>query len=524
MVVLSVNLRGNVSARSNAGSDVLPASDIERAMLLLIVLGSEHRRSRKWLMSHLWSTRHADQASASLRSLLYKLRKSSDFWAEHLKSDRHSVWISGEIAVEFGDPRNGLLLEDLTHADPAFKAWLRDYRYSIDGALPERSAPTGPKPEIIHIRCAVPQTHYEARFLSNFFVDSLSSALRTYGEIEIEFANSAEMPSDSHPETPYLVEIESALADQDWFVHARVFHGPKKAFVWSGRLRLPMDLAQICNGPQVSNFVGRIISALVANTGPDAKNRPYFAIQNAAQKIFLGDREQLELASRILNNIGAVDLAGVSKSWKSYALLTKALEFGEMNADVIDEAIDLSNSALDFAGENALVTALAAQVQMKLAGDRDFGAYLAHRAVTLNDQNPYALHSATQAHLFAGEHKEAHQKALFARTIATSLPNSYYWDLLCCFTALSIGELEEARKHAIQAHSIRPNYRPALRYAAALSALAGRHADAEIYAARLQKIEPGFRLENLLRRDYPLETLRVLGHDEPLASRLTEVR
>lgn len=515
---LTLCLRGNISAIGMAGQNLLPPSQMERALILLLAFGDDHRRSRKWLQSTLWSTRNSDQASSSLRSMIYKIRNMCDFWKTHLKSDRNTVWFDGKIAIEFDPSPGAQLLEDIAVSDPAFTSWLNELRFRTEGVLPDRELAPNSWKETVHIRCIVPQSQHEARFLSNYFIDSLASALRTSGDIEVEFPDQEPTEYIHQTNTGHIIEVESALVKTEWFVHARVFQSERRNFVWSGRLRLPMDLAEICNGPQVPSFVGRIISAIVAKTGPVTKTHPYFAIQGAAQKLFLGDRAQLDFAGKILDGIGSKDLGGVSRSWKSYALLTRALEFGDMTDDVIGEAIELSISALEQDSENALVTALAAQVQMKLAGDHDFGGFLAQRAVMLQEHNPFALHSATQAHLFAGEYKEAHEKAVFARSVASSLPNSYYWDLLCCFSALSIGQVEEARRYAIQAHSARPNYRPALRYLTALSSLVGRRSEAKIYAARLESIEPGFCLEHLLESSYPLETMRILGFGDNLAT------
>ncbi|MGL6209783.1 MAG: SARP family transcriptional regulator, partial [Paracoccaceae bacterium] len=64
-------------------------------------------------------------------------------------------------------------------------------------------------------------------------------------------------------------------------------------------------------------------------------------------------------------------------------------------------------------------------------------------------------------------------------------------------------------------------YRPALRYLVALALLAEDRASAEYYAGRLRRLEPDFVMAMLIQPDYPIETLRALGHVETLRDRLS---
>jgi hypothetical protein len=94
----------------------------------------------------------------------------------------------------------------------------------------------------------------------------------------------------------------------------------------------------------------------------------------------------------------------------------------------------------------------------------------------------------------------------------------------CCLTALSIEQIAEARDHARLAHFKMPNFRPALRYLVALSALSGQTEAAATHARALGRIEQGFSVENMIETSYPLDTLRFLGMTAELEKALPVVK
>ena len=65
-----------------------------------------------------------------------------------------------------------------------------------------------------------------------------------------------------------------------------------------------------------------------------------------------------------------------------------------------------------------------------------------------------------------------------------------------------------------------PFYRPALRYLVALALLVDDRASADHHASRLRRLEPDFTPMALLSPDYPVATLRALGHIETLRQRI----
>lgn len=107
-----------------------------------------------------------------------------------------------------------------------------------------------------------------------------------------------------------------------------------------------------------------------------------------------------------------------------------------------------------------------------------------------------------------------------ARQTAIGLANSFSWDMQAAFGELCLGRLEGAQELLRICHQKMPSYRPALRYLVALNLLLGNDADAQRYAARLVRIEPGFDCSSLLLETYPVETLRNLGLAADLKGRI----
>lgn len=178
--------------------------------------------------------------------------------------------------------------------------------------------------------------------------------------------------------------------------------------------------------------------------------------------------------------------------------------------------------ALRLAGTNSQVLALAAYAAMKLIGDPERGEFLAKRALVANDSNIYALGAAGHAAALLGHRDESYRLCRAASEAAHGYPTEFVWDMHRALAALAIDQRDEALAYARRSHLGMGSYRPALRYLVALSALDGQIDKARTYAERLRRIEPGFVPSQLLRPDYPLETLRALGLHTQIA-RLAEL-
>ena len=147
---------------------------------------------------------------------------------------------------------------------------------------------------------------------------------------------------------------------------------------------------------------------------------------------------------------------------------------------------------------------------LNLEGRTAGGLELALRATQLGPANPLAWESLAVARGHMGRWEEAYAAALRARELASSLPQSYYWDVMCCMVAAGAGRYAEAIDFGERARDLAPTFKPPLRYLAALYHHAGRIEEAVTQLRALRALEPDFSVESS-----PIPTIRRPDCGEP---------
>lgn len=519
-VALRVVLRGRFAVYGSDGRDLTPPHRKARALLALLAFAPDRRRTRAWIQAHLWSDHEQAQAAANLRRVLCDLRQIFEA-RDVVMADRFDIWLADAVRLDHRAELAGRseLLEAIEAPDPAFEDWLRDMRAS-DGVAPPvpRSRAESPVSgqdggAIVTLEVTVgggPEADMLAAILSDAF------ALR----MEAEGAGEILVGKDPDPArlaaAASILRLQlSAIASGEWWeVHLRALADRDRRFLWSGRLRLPFEPRRIADGPEIPAFVSTALSQIQSRFGAYRRidRSPYMSLQRAAARLHAADRTELARAEADLAALSEGDGAGVALAWRGFACLTRALEFGEAQADLATAADALMRDALARRPDTPLVSALAARVALDLGGDVDRSHFLARAALRADDRNPHALYAAAQVALMRGRTQEAHAAAKLGRRTAEGLPYAFAWDMELCLTALGMGDLELAESAARDAHAQNRAFRPALRYLVALSLLRGDVAASERHAADLLAYEPGFRPTDLRREDYPAMTLRRTGY------------
>lgn len=538
-------LRGPFRITDALGEPRTPKGSKERGLLALLLLSPGQRRTRIWLQDKLWSDRNPEQGSVSLRQALANIRKALGPLSERLQADRGALWLDPPVPVDLrGSDEDGEILQDLDVRDPEFGDWLREIRLKAesmsdaaptDGRMPVPLAPlrdseslpreagrtaqrmaAPPAVSILQRRLAGSE---EGRFLMRALVDRLAAALHQSGDVMV-LIDEETVPGHGAARPASAIEVETLAEGENWFLLLRVIGQPGNRCVWTGRQRLPFSLGANWTSQPMQAMINRAASAAIELVSSAHRTSPYGTIQRAVRRIYDFDRHGLEAADLLLRGAESGDTSGLALAWRSFGNLTRAWEFREEAGAVWEEATHLSEESVARGRGHPVILALAAQVQMTLNGDYDYGLHLARAAVSGDDENPYALDSLSLALQAQGAFSEGHNLAERARVAAAGLSNSFSWDMQCCLTAIGIGQLQEARGLALSAHRKMPVYRPALRYLVALSLLTGAREEADYYAVRLRQMEPDFTLRILLSPSYPVETLRRLGLVEVLEQRL----
>ncbi len=180
-------------------------------------------------------------------------------------------------------------------------------------------------------------------------------------------------------------------------------------------------------------------------------------------------------------------------------VLRKQSRWMSDEASEIAEAARLARKALQLGSDNAVVLARAGHALAYVVGEINAGKLFVDRALALNPNMASAWLSRGWLSVWIGEPDMAIKH--FAQFKRLS-PLDRFMSLAQSGNAFAYffgGNYEDALSQAEQTLQENPHLHPALRVAAASSALAGRDAEAEGLIARLRQIDPALRVSNLIK-------------------------
>jgi len=170
-----------------------------------------------------------------------------------------------------------------------------------------------------------------------------------------------------------------------------------------------------------------------------------------------------------------------------------------MSREEIAEAARLARRAVELGREDAIALALGGIALAYVAGDVEGGAAAVDRALVLNPNLATAWHFSGWVRVYLGEPDTAIEHSAHAMRLSPLDPYAYGMETAMAFAYLFAGRYDEARSWAEKAARGEPRYVPALRIAAASSALAGRLEGAQNFIRRLRQVDPTFRVSHAAR-------------------------
>lgn len=180
-----------------------------QGIIAMLALAPDHRRPRRWLARHLWSTFRDEQASANLRQALRKLRKMLGPCTGILQTRGDEVGLDcSRVTVDLFDavqPKgsDAELLPGIEPRDPAFLAWLQQERatWRDRGLLAVRPSQRG-----VAIRCAIDETTAPGdRHLAEYTADGIAASI-------IEQVRPGDRPTPELSENPFPIAISCCRA------------------------------------------------------------------------------------------------------------------------------------------------------------------------------------------------------------------------------------------------------------------------------------------------------------------------
>lgn len=473
-----------------------------RARGALAVMGSAAgmRVLRARLQDLLFSTRDPDHANASLRQVLREIRIGLMDWREALVSGPGWVGLDPAIvridmtARPGPDGQRPEFAADLDIDDPEFEDWLRDARTHAE----EVAIPAAPQAQMLPVLLTAEPVASD--------LDSGVIAAMVMGEAAGRVCDLVPMVSISEKADPgqaaiVLSAVANRMADGTHLL-IRLNYRPGSRTLWSHKFVLaPDDLtramsdctAQICTG---------ILRVLEALRTVDA------ALAVSIADVFSYNAARLDRAERALARMDDGVNASLTMALRSWVLITQVFE--RLVPDPqgsIQEARHLAKTAREADPYSATALAVGSLVEGYLRhGPASF--WLAQQAVQMDARNFVARYAYSQALTDLGRHKEALREAQAGLAEALPVLNPATLQMRMGVALTRLGRLDEAEARFDAVQQFAPDNRPSLRFLSALRY--HRHDEAGATAAlrALQRIEPGFSLDQMRSDTYPVATLR----------------
>lgn len=522
--VVRINLHGMFRLETGDGRDLSPRSAKACGLIALLTLSPRGQRTRVWLQDRLWSDRGRDQGAASLRQALSQIRRDLGCCAGLIGATRSHVALDlarVEVVPPPGDRPAPELLEGIDIRDSEFEAWLRAERAAraapgavgAGGVRAAGAALMRNPTRSVFLNAATPSAGPE-RLFEDLFIDCLERSIT-----ETLVADVYRRAPDPDEPDPIVVSVSAFRADgQDFGLRLSVEEGPRRRALWSGRRTAPARGAPPVDHAEILSLVHEVTEALgdgllaKSTRNRDALDAALLA-RLAVRKIFTMNAAEIIEADALLAQAFALDPRAVFLAWQVQLRVIQRMERHLTFANTADSDIqDLIARALRLEPGNSLVLATAANALVLIDGDIASGVELARRSLALNAANPFAWDCLSIGLLMDGKAEGAHELQLRACTIAARSPIRHFWDMGACLTSVVTGRLDAALKLAHSASVLVPEFRPPLRYMAALSAQAGDQERAFRSVERLHALEPDFSVARMIEdQSYPVAAMRLGG-------------
>ncbi len=519
---VTITVRRDLSATGPSGEDLTPRSQKSQALLALLALSPEHRRTRRWVEERLWSDRSPQQSAGSLRQCLVDVRKALGPFAEVLQADRRWIGLDpARIVVDGAAGEGEDFLDGLPIRDRAFRDWLASLRPvapSPPRAAAEAAEPPAPAAETpltIRWGTASPpgsRSGLVAGIIASRIAEGISDHVPTW-----------QVAADPPPERAGLVpdlDVACEVIEDNGICLAfvRVMHVQSGRVLYSRDLRLTGTATSLVESAAVAEVafeaaeiaVGQIPHVVARNR---TLRRSTALGQLALHKMFSFDRAQMDEADKLLAEAFEVEENSVFLAWRGLLQMVKSIELSQKQSPELREMADaLTAYAMERSRHNPTVAGLVAHTRGMMFRDVGTSASTAGQALGRDPRNPFAMQAMAVARMLAGDDEDAYQLSARARAFASRSTFRHWWDAHHFVSCVATGRLDEGIASAEAVLQASPSFRPAYRFLIPLYASKDDLARAAGAAEKLARIEPGFTLLRMIEDPaYPVATLRRTG-------------
>ncbi|WP_316165495.1 MULTISPECIES: hypothetical protein [unclassified Bradyrhizobium] len=547
-----IKLLGPFRVVKASGEDCTPRGRKACALIAMLALAREHKRSRVWIQDRLWGSRGKEQGAASLRQSLTEIRKALADCRSLLCADSFVISLDPKLfetdiaryataspQQEMAPPQ-GELLEGFDIAEEEFEDWLREERARFQMHV-------APSPDLRHAANLAtdlaahlqPADERASRnrivlipgcrtgpsdtaVVTDSLVDSIAKTIKELGVATIQdrrdMSASAAWPADTLPGDGPIGDDGSSAgtlslrsdvfgSDTSKIVRLALLQRPANTLAWSSTLQINGEGTLDLNDTNVMRTINLVVNFAVdqlAHIKDGAPRSASHLCYAGILRLFRLGRANFESADKLFAAAFAAEPRGIYLAWRAY-LRTFMLAERQFNCrqTLEAEAFDLMYRALELEPYNSYVAGLSAHVHSMMRRSYVAAYELAERAIQLNHANPIAWACLGIAKSYLGKPEDGFQHTLLARTIAGAAPFRFQLDALSCIAGTMAGELDKAVHLAEASHALAPTFAPPLRYLSALYAHNGHRELSFEMVRKLQTTEPDFSYDKLRDKAYP---------------------
>jgi tetratricopeptide (TPR) repeat protein len=517
------------------GEDCTPRGRKACAILAMLALSPDNKRSRVWLQDRLWGSRGPEQGAASLRQSLSEIRRALGREQGALITDRYVLALDRsrfafdlEQHASGGIPRGSELLEGLDIGEEGFEDWLRGERQKLAESLTATKSehhvlgpaayPRGERPNsfqnrVVLVRGSQTGTQ-DTSVIADSLLDSVAQTITELGAAKVldRRVDAGQVEADDHAQSHKSLSLRSDVfgSDTKQIIRLALLQAPANTLAWSSTLQLSGKDTLDLNDPGVMRCINLVVNVAIDHfikirleEGSEKTVASAFCHSGILHLFRLG-KINFATADRLFASAFEIEPRGIYLAWRAYLRTFLLAERQYTCRQTIEaEALDFMYRALEMEPHNSYVAGLSAHVQAMMRRSYVAAYELAERSVQLNHANPIGWACLGIAKSYLGKSEEGFHHTLLARAIAGSAPFRYQIDALSCIAGTMAGELDKAIHLAEASHALAPTFAPPLRYLSALYAHNGRHDLSFERVRRLQANEPDFSYDKLRDKAYP---------------------
>ncbi|MEM7497729.1 MAG: tetratricopeptide repeat protein [Pseudomonadota bacterium] len=513
---LEVILYGPFQARWKGGSEVEIKSAKLRALIALLALGGDARRSRAYLQDMLWGRSGPEHGRASLRQALSALRTAfGDRFGDVFDVTKDGARLQPGAVIACGAPRDGAFLEGIDIKEDAFEDWLRTQRSAAESAPGDRP-PGRVQPIVVVTPFLVLGGGEQAdAVLGDLIAQEVTRALSRMQLLSVISHLSSRTIDPSIITLPTLrdtLDCDYVTCGTLRRVGGKVFidvdfvDGHTGRVFWTRSFSEAEGVLLTGGSDTIRDVAMHVAQTILAASVTVAGSRPVADVESHALMMSaIGLMHQMKLAgfararSHLEEVVAREPGHSVPLAWLGeWYVLSIAQGWSVDKEQDTAKAENCLARALDLDPFDPLALTIDGNVQTMLRNRLDLAEDRFAEALALDPNNALAWLSRGAMAAFRGDGRMAVDCAGHARRLSPLDPRRDFFDSLTATAHLADGDYETALKLADSSLEANPRHLSTMRVRTIALELMGRHAAAVEAAESLRRHDREFTVSRYL--------------------------